>query len=215
MVGASIDSLSVTLTDLAAQLDDDDPASWTAEQVQRARGGDKDAFAAIVERYQGMVLRTALRLLGRIDLAQDASQEAFLRLHRHLGRFDPARQLAPWLYRIVVNAARDMGRRAGREPTVALAELHESDHPALRVEPEAIEAEAGRAEERQRLQAALLRLPRKERAAIVLRDVEGLTTAEVAEVLGSTQGTVRSQICTARLKLRRFLTEAETKETRS
>ena len=83
------------------------PAAETAAWVERAREGDQEAFACLVERHERMVLRTGLRLLGRLDLAQDAAQEAFLRLHRHLSRFDSSRELGPWLYRIALNAAHD------------------------------------------------------------------------------------------------------------
>src|SRR6266699_216937 len=90
------------------------PAAETAAWVERARKGDQEAFACLVERHERMVLRTGLRLLGRLDLAQDAAQEAFLRLHRHLPRFDASRELGPWLYRIVVNVCRDLARRQPR-----------------------------------------------------------------------------------------------------
>jgi RNA polymerase sigma-70 factor (ECF subfamily) len=177
-------------------------ASDSAELVRRARAGDEAAFALLVERHERMVLRTGKRLLGRWDLAEDAAQEAFLRLHRHLARVDESRELGAWLYRVVVNVCRDISRRQRLEqPTdFSAAELEsERDGPAL------LDEALTRDEQRRMVQAALLTLPLKEREAIVLRDIEGLTTAEVAKVLGSSEGTVRSQICTGRLKIKRYL----------
>jgi RNA polymerase sigma-70 factor (ECF subfamily) len=150
-----------------------------------------------------MVLRTALRLLGRMDQAQDAAQDAFLRLHRHLGRLDESRELGPWLYRVVVNVCRDAARRGrgarlvGLEDAAALA----SPSEGARVREEAVT----RDEQRRLVQAALLTLPPREREAIVLRDIEGLDTEEVARILGSSAGTVRSQVSTARVKIKRYV----------
>ncbi len=180
----------------------------TADWVRRARTGDGEAFALLVERYEHMVLRTARRLLGRMDEAQDAAEETFLRMHRYLGRFDESRDLGPWLYRVVVNACRDIARR--RTPLVSLDEVREKDRAGSRGGPEEIEGVVRVAEQRRLVQAALDTLPDKERAAIVLRDVEGLPTSEVARILGSSQGTVRSQVSTARLKIKRFVEGQET-----
>jgi DNA-directed RNA polymerase specialized sigma24 family protein len=91
----------------------------TAEWVRRARTGDGEAFALLLGRHEHMVLRTALRLLGRLDQAQDAAQETFLRMHKYLARFDESRDLGPWLYRIVVNACRDIARRRTPAPVVS------------------------------------------------------------------------------------------------
>jgi RNA polymerase sigma-70 factor (ECF subfamily) len=173
--------------------------------VRRARAGDPSAFALLVERHTRPLLRTALRLLGRMDLAQDAVQETFMRVHRYLARFDESRPLAPWLYRVVVNVARDVGRRSSTPRLVPLDSLTEGQHPATRVEAGTLDEPLAREEQRRMVQAALLTLPAKERAAIVLRDIEGLSTREVAQALGSSEGTVRSQICTARLKIKRFI----------
>src|SRR5262249_36591689 len=108
--------------------------SETAGLVRRARAGDEAAFAVLVERHERMVLGTGKRLLGRRDLAEDAAQEAFLRLHRHLGRFDESRELGPWLYRVVVNVCRDISRRQRLEQTVAFSAAEpesERDSPAV------------------------------------------------------------------------------------
>ena len=174
------------------------PEPETALCVRRARAGDEQAFAFLVERHERMVLRTALRLLGRLDLAQDAAQEAFLRLHRYLGRFDESKELGPWLYRVVVNVCRDMSRRLPR--FVDLDEVHavESPDPGL-------DDAVARDEQRRLIQRALLTLPLKERAAIVLRDIEGLASREVARILGVSEATVRSQISTGRLRIKRYV----------
>lgn len=173
--------------------------------IERARAGDGGAFEHLVLRHERMVLRTALRLLGRLDIAQDAVQETFLRLHRHLGRVDVTRPLAPWLYRLVVNACHDISRRSARARLVPLDELDESRQPDTRRGAEEVERQLALDAKRRLVKAALVTLPEKERAALVLRDIEGLTTAEVARALGSSEGTVRSQISTARLKIRRFV----------
>jgi RNA polymerase sigma-70 factor (ECF subfamily) len=172
--------------------------------VRRARAGDEEAFALLVERHERMVLRTALRLLGRLDLAEDAAQEAFLRLHRHLARFDESRELGPWLYRVVVNVCRsDLTRRA-RSPRVLgldeAPELKSTNNNATALDDALV-----RDEQLRLVQAALLTLSLKEREAIVLRDIEGLTTSEVAQILGSSEGTVRSQISNGRLKIKRYI----------
>jgi RNA polymerase sigma-70 factor, ECF subfamily len=176
--------------------------SETPGLVRRARAGDEAAFAVLVERHERMVLRTGKRLLGQWHLAEDAAQETFLRLHRHLARVDESRELGPWLYRVVVNVCRDISRRQRFEQAM---ELSTAEAESERDSPGVLDQALTRDEQRRMVQAALLTLPLKEREAIVLRDIEGLTTAEVAKILGSSEGTVRSQICTGRLKIKRYL----------
>ncbi len=162
--------------------------------VKLAKAGDAKAFEHIMVQQERQVFRTALRLLGRIEDAQDASQEVFLRLHRHLRRFDDARAFSPWLYRVTVNVCRDISARKKRDEGVSL----EAFEPAVTPPSDSLE------DERRIVALGLRRLPEKERAALVLRDIEGLPTAEVARILGSSQATVRSQISSARLKIKRF-----------
>jgi len=163
------------------------------ETWQRAQAGDLAAFARIMEVYERQVLRVALRLLSRPQDAQDAAQEVFLRLYKNLKRLDSTRRCEPWLFRVTVNICRDMAR--ARRHWVSL------DEGPAAAEPKAFE-DAERGEQRRMMSRALSRLGEKERAALVLRDVEGFSTREVAAMLGSSEGTVRSQICSARLKLR-------------
>jgi RNA polymerase sigma-70 factor, ECF subfamily len=137
-----------------------------------------------------------------MDLAQDAAQEVFLRMHRYLARFDDERELGPWLYRMVVNVCHDLRRRGG----AAAVPLDDVDEPASADDVSAeVEARIDRDRRRTLVARALQALPEKERAAIVLRDIEGLSTSEVARILGSSETTVRSQISTGRVKVKRLV----------
>jgi len=167
------------------------------ETWRRAQSGDLVAFAAIMEACERRVLRVALRLLNNPHDAQDAAQEVFLRLYKNLKRLDSLRGCEPWLFRVTVNVCRDIAR--GRARSVA---LEDTPDPAA-AGPDAFD-DAQLAEQRRLIRRGLGRLGEKERAALVLRDVEGLSTREVAAILGSSEATVRSQISSARLKLREF-----------
>lgn len=148
--------------------------------------------------HQRQVLMTALRITGNMQDAQGASQEVFFRLFRHQARLDPDREVGPWLYRVTVNVCLDLLRK---RPHLGLESAPEprDANPG----PEAAMDLDGR---RSLLHRALQRLPEKERAALVLREIEGLSTREVAEALGSSETTVRSQISTARARLREICT---------
>jgi RNA polymerase sigma-70 factor, ECF subfamily len=158
---------------------------------------DVAAFERIMSQCERSVLRVALRLLNNPQDAQDAAQEVFLRLYKHFADLDETRGYEAWLYRVTVNVCHDMAR--GRRRSVGLAEVADPVAP----QPDAYH-DAARAQQREIIRRGLSRLGEKERAALVLRDVEGLSTREVAGILGSSENTVRSQICSARLKLRDF-----------
>ena len=183
-------------------------AAALARSADRSAAGRRVAdFDDIVRRHERSVLRLARRLLGHAADAEDAAQEAFLKLYRALDRLDPERPVLPYLYRVTVNVCRDLGRRrrGGRGPdhpgdTVPLDELPPSSEPlAAGADPARA---AHLAEERRIAETALRALPEKQRAALVLRDVHGLTTREVAEALGVAEVTVRTQISRARLKVK-------------
>lgn len=159
----------------------------------------RESFDAIVRRKEAQVLRTAFRILGNWADAEDVAQETFLRLHRHRTGFADDAVLGAWLYRVTVNLCFDRTRAA--KPAVAMPELVS---PGLSAESCAIRDQA-----KEQLMDALAELPAKERAAVVLREIEGLSTAEVAEILGSSEVTVRSQISRALVRLRAILSREE------
>jgi RNA polymerase sigma-70 factor (ECF subfamily) len=148
----------------------------------------------LFERYQRMVLGVAYRLLGRMEDAQDAAQEVFLRLFQKRDQIqgDPK----PWLYRVTVNVCNDWYRKR-----TLIAEPDENA-----ADPSADALATITLDERKRLlKEALQTLAERERMAIVLRDIEGHSTQEVARILGVEEVTVRSQISVARVKLAKYV----------
>jgi RNA polymerase sigma-70 factor (ECF subfamily) len=173
-------------------------AGQSAGLLERARAGDLEAFDQLMRVHEKQVLNTALRILGNMEDAQDAAQETFLRLYKHLNRLPDMLEIKSWLYRVTVNVCNDVHRKRRRNRTEALSG---PDPASTAPDPELswLNQERGRL-----VEMALTTLPEKERAAVVLRDVEGFSTREVAGILGSSEVTVRSQICVARGKLKKF-----------
>ena len=166
----------------------------------RARGGDRTAFEDLMRRHERLVFGTARRLLGAVEDAEDVAQEVFLRLYGHLERLDPKRPLSSWLYRVTVNACSSLGRHRRARPTV---ELENADETLIAggLDP----AAAAELEEEHRMVAeGLTTLAPKERAAMVLHDLQGLSTREVATTLEISEVTVRTHLCRARQKMRAF-----------
>jgi RNA polymerase sigma-70 factor (ECF subfamily) len=170
--------------------------------IGMARASEESAdslpdFEALLDRFERKVLGTAMRLLGNREDARDAAQEVFLRLHKYRRSYDPSRNLEPWVYKTTVNVCFDLRHKRRELP------LEESaDPPAADARlDERLDEETRRTA----LKRALLTLPEKMRAALVLRDIEGLPTREVAEILGCSEVTVRSQVSQARLRLRKLV----------
>jgi RNA polymerase sigma-70 factor (ECF subfamily) len=163
----------------------------------RSASGDLADFERLMRRHERLVLATALRLTGRMEDARDVSQEVFLKLYRNLGKVESG-TIASWLYRVTVNACYDLRRRHWAE--IPVEDAFEARSPDAGPQEALSEAERRRA-----LELSLRMLAEKERAAVVLRDLEGLSTEEVARILGSSEQTVRSQISKARLKMRKFV----------
>lgn len=160
--------------------------------VGAARRGDLEAFEVLVRRHQGPVYRVALRMLGSEADAEDAAQEAFVHAWRSLARFRGDSAFATWIYRIVTN--RCLNAMAARRPVEALVDLY-SDPGGDPVDV---------AERRARLQAVaagILTLPPDQRAALVLREFQGLAYEDVAEVLGVSLAAVKGRIYRARIGL--------------
>jgi RNA polymerase sigma-70 factor (ECF subfamily) len=178
----------------------------------RAAAGDDSAFEAIVGRYQARVFRLACRLTSDTD-APDVLQETFLQVYRHLSSFRGESRFGTWVYRIATNAALMHRRTRARRPAEPLdGFLPRFDAAGTHVATPAELQIASRADElldRQALAAkardGLARLPDLYRVAFVLRDLEEMTTAEVAQALGVEPATVRQRVHRARLLLRGYL----------
>lgn len=180
-------------------------ASLSALAV-RARAGDAAAFEQLMVCTQHKVAATAWRLLGSREDARDATQESYLRAYKYLKSYRPEQDFHGWLYRITVNVCRDMlgsRREAGRFSQPPSQEDERAVLEAIAGDADT-EAEALLAQRREIVRRALAELPEKERTAVVLRDLEGLPTEEVARLMKTRPATVRSQLSTARTKLKRY-----------
>jgi RNA polymerase sigma factor (sigma-70 family) len=176
-----------------------DEQQETLRLVRASRAGDEDAFRRLVELKRDKVFRVAYHHLGKPEDARQVAQAVFVRLWRHLGRYDETRPFDTWLYQVTANAAIDHHRRAKvRSPERPLDEARLSAAPA---------GDSVQADEIRRILAELVSLlSEKQRLAFVLREVEGLPTSEVAAALGATESTVRNHVFQARKILRDELT---------
>lgn len=171
--------------------------------VTRAAAGDRDAFTELVGRYQSRIYNLAVTLgVPRAD-AEDVAQDVFVRVYRGIGRFRGDALFRTWLYQVTINAVRShldaAGVNRGARPRADRGE----DGPA--VEPAVDDPFARRLADRQVIDRALAALPADWREAVTLRDVEGLTYREIAELTGAPIGTVESRIFRARQQLRAAL----------
>jgi RNA polymerase sigma-70 factor (ECF subfamily) len=180
----------------------------------RAAAGDNSAFEAIVGRYQARVFRLACRLTSDTDAA-DVLQETFLQVYRHLSSFRGESQLRTWLYRIASNAALMHRRASARRPAESLdLFLPRFDADGRHAATPAELQIASRADElldrqvlAEKAREIIARLPDLYRDAFVLRDLEEMSTADVAQALGVEPATVRQRVHRARLMLRGYLND--------
>lgn len=187
-----------------------DALSWShsgsleAALIQRCTAGDEAACAELVSTHQRMVFNLALHLLGDRDEALDVSQEVFLRVFRTLGSFRGQSALRTWIYRIVVNQARNRQRwwrRRHRSELVSL-EDHLRDGGELEANGLSPHGQLVGKETAARLWVALDKLPFDQRTALILREIDGLRYEEIAFSLGIAVGTVKSRLTRARQALR-------------
>jgi RNA polymerase sigma-70 factor (ECF subfamily) len=173
------------------------------EVVQAFLDGDARAFTEIVLRYQGRLLNFVYRTIGDRERAEDLVQEAFVRVHRHLHRFDPSRKFSTWIYTIASNLAKNELRNRSRNPLVLFQTLRrqwEADHRPLEFEDP-----TGRPDDafhrrhlREQVEWAVAQLPEHHRVVFVLRELEGKSYEEIAEISGCNLGTVKSRLNRAR-----------------
>jgi RNA polymerase sigma-70 factor, ECF subfamily len=170
----------------------------------RAKNGDLNAFNELVVEYQSLVYNLCYRMLGQTQAAEDATQEAFVSAWRSMAGFRGV-VFRPWLLRIAANLCRDELRRRGRRPSASLDSALEAGVPEPPDDDPAPDESAVSSELRGRLQAALQQLPEDQRTALILCDIEGLDYSEIASVMKTSLGTVKSRIARGRLKMRELM----------
>lgn len=167
--------------------------------VARARGGDRQAFAALVRGHQDRVFRFLLRLVGSRDEAMDLTQDTFLKVFQSLPEWRPDAPFRAWLFRIARNAAFDLLRRRQVLGFVAFDELAPDAGEAAWPDPAPRPDQ--RLDDRRRIAAldrALAALPAEQREVLLLRELEEMSYAEIAATLEISEGTVKSRIARAR-----------------
>ena len=174
-----------------------------AELVERCRGGDAEAFAALVVRYQKPVWNAAFWILRSADDASDVAQTVFLKVVESLDRYDPRYRFFSWIYRIAVNESLNMLRRNGHEESLD----DEADFPDTAESPEGRFAAAERSE---RLRSALLGMSPNDRAVLMLRHFGELSYEAIGETLGIDAKTVKSRLFDARHRLGELLKDLRT-----
>jgi RNA polymerase sigma-70 factor (ECF subfamily) len=173
-------------------------AETELELITQAQQGDRQAFGELVRRHREGVVNVVYRMCGDANLAEDAAQEAFIRAWQHLPGYRPQSPFRNWVYRIATNVALDMLRRERETVDIDALSLAASDGgPEATVE--------GR-ERGEQVRQAVLALPPASRAVLVLREYEGLSYREIADMLGIPIGTVMSRLSYARNRLRESLT---------
>jgi RNA polymerase sigma-70 factor (ECF subfamily) len=168
--------------------------------VRRARDGDEAALGALVRRHSEAVYRVALSIAGDPDLAQDVSQDAFLKAFRALRGFRGEAAFRTWLLTIAANTARGALRRQGRR-----RETDIDSAPPVASQEKAPDENAELSSESVRARRALARLPEKQRLSIQLRVDEGLSFREIGELIGSTEGAARVNYFHGIRKLREWM----------
>ena len=182
--------------------------TWTDEElVARSVQGDSESFNQLVLRWERSIYALAYRTLGRDEDARDVCQETFLRAYRGLHAFKGQAKFSSWLYRIALNLCRDAMRRERRASLVAVPEgidptelAAQQPSPAPSVEDLVAQAELGR-----HVAAAMRRLPEDQRTAILLKEYQGMTFQEIADVMGCPLSTAKTRVYQGLSVLRREL----------
>lgn len=178
--------------------------------IEKSKQGDVAAFEQLITGYQKKIVNLAYRMLGNRTDAEDAAQDIFVRVFRSISGFNEKAAFSTWLYRIATNVCLDLLRRKKRQNeqnTISIHRGEENDEYELPIEdnhPSPYE-HAKRNEAMRALEKALEQLSEEQRMVIVLRDINGLSYEEIAEITKCSLGTVKSRINRSRLMLRKLL----------
>ncbi len=191
------------------------------ELVARSARGDRDSFNELIVRWERPIYALAYRVIGREEDARDVCQETFLRAFRGIAAFKGQAKFSSWLYRIALNLCRDWIRRERRNPIVQAPEgVDLMDLVSERGPAESVEDLVSRRDMSRLVARAMRVLSEEQRTAVVLKEYQGLTFQEIADLVGCPLSTVKTRLYQGLTLLRRELTEAgvhrgETAETES
>lgn len=174
-----------------------------SEVVQASLDGDPRAFGELVQRYDQRLLNFVYRTIGDRERGQDLVQETFVRVYRHLHRFDQSKKFSTWIYTIASNLAKNELRNRSRNPLVLFQTLKknwDADHRPLEWEDTQYKPDDlfRKRHLRERVEEAVAQLPEHHRIVFVLREMEGKTYEEIADITGCNLGTVKSRLNRAR-----------------
>ncbi len=192
--------------------DQGSPPDYTTESDEdlmiRTRSGDKDAFAELVRRYGSKMVNLAYRIIGDRELAEDIGQETFLRAYQSAARYQTISKFSTWLHTIAINLCRNELRKR-RSQVYSLEGMADKDDEKIRIDIADHDTKPDILYERKEIQAIVLKavenLPEHFRIPLILRDIEGLSYEEIEEILGLPQGTVKSRINRARLRVKEMI----------
>ncbi len=180
------------------------------EIIERVLGGDANAFEELVLRYEGTVYNLALRMVSNREDAADMTQETFIKAYNSLSSFRGDSKFSVWLYRICSNVCLDFLRSKSRRPQTSLTSLDDDDDVQLDIPDHAAgpEEQLMKKLSMQSVSEGLERLPDKQRQILAMREIGGMSYAEIGAALSLEEGTVKSRIFRARKKLCTFLIES-------
>lgn len=177
--------------------------------IKKAKKGDSAAFSALMEQHFAMIYNLALRMSGNPDDASDMTQEAMIKLFKNIGAFEGKSKFSTWVYRVAANTCLDELRKIKRKKAVSLDAEYETEDGSVGYEAEDTaptpDVSAERSELKTIVAKAVSRLGEEYRTAVILRDINGLSYTEIAEVIGCSVGTVKSRISRGRANLKEIL----------
>lgn len=181
-----------------------------ADLVSRYLHGERFAFQELVGRYQDRLLNFIYRTINDRDRAEDLVQETFVRVYRHLHRFDSTKKFSTWIYTIASNLAKNELRNRSRNPLVlfqAIKKNWEADHRPLEFEDSTYSPDDLFRKRclREKVESAVAELPEHHRVVFVLRELEGKAYDEISEITGVTLGTVKSRLNRARNRFAKII----------
>jgi len=191
------------MSDIRVRVQDGSEVLSDSELVERYLAGDTRQFRELVERYEDRMVNFIQRSIGDRDRAQDLAQEVFIRVYRHLKRFDQEKKFSTWIYTIASNLAKNELRNRARNPIVLFQTLTSSwddDHRPLQFEDSSMRPDDLYRKRRlqELVEQAADQLPLHHREVFVLREIEGKSYEEIAEITGTQLGTVKSRLNRAR-----------------